>query len=319
MPSKSLGWPIFIVFAICFSALIWKYYPSVKNTLPNEAAKRVQSLISAFRGDSGSGQSSQESDEEERKVIFVDQNGNVISNNIPSVQAPSNTASNIETAEKENDDKKERPAAAWGINRVGTLHAKWAVLQKTTPVIKLNDEVMGNAPAGSVFFIEKRIPTASGMLFEGHFNSKKMTKKVRIDASYVISFSGDYNKLSERQKEFLKKYYELNGKAEERKTQVLKENLAKSPYLAKAAAALKKYNAASKRLKELKDMPEDFRRKATYKLSHLKSEIQELNQKHKEWKEQHRSELNDYVNDPKYIEIIAEREKFHDEIPGLAY
>jgi hypothetical protein len=29
--------------------------------------------------------------------------------------------------------------------------------------------------------------------------------------------------------------------------------------------------------------------------------------------------LNDYINDPKYIEIIAEREKFHDEIPGLAY
>jgi hypothetical protein len=47
--------------------------------------------------------------------------------------------------------------------------------------------------------------------------------------------------------------------------------------------------------------------------------VQELNQKHKEWKEQHQSELNDYINDPKYIEIIAEREKFHDEIPGLAY
>ena len=317
MANKSLGWLIFTGVVISTAAVVWKFYPEIEDKIPDKTANQMKALVSAAKGDFSFMKKKGESEYENRKVIFVDEKGNVISNDLPSVEVASNSTLNV--TEETPDDKKGKSPAALGINRVHTLQAKWAVLQASTPVIKLNGDIMGNAPAGSVFFVEKRIPNASGMIYEGRFNSKKMTKTVRIDAKYVIPFSGDYNKLSDHHKETLKKYYELNGKAEERKAEVLKENLSKSPYLAKAAAALKKYNTASKRFKEIKNMPEDFRRKATYKLTQLKDQVQELNQKHKEWKEQHQSELNDYINDPKYIEIIAEREKFHDEIPGLAY
>jgi hypothetical protein len=311
---SSLKWPVFIIVSAVSVALTWKYSPMLKTRLPERVTKTARNIVSAARGDFSFINEAQPPSQERRvEFIYVTKNGERITNLVSeaSTDAPSNSTDRA--------DAGKRRSSLAAIARTQTLQAKWAVLQKKTQVLNLDDSVMGNAPAGAVFFIEKKLPGDSGMIYEGRFHSTKMTKTVRIVSSDVISFSGDFNQLPDAQKEALKKYYELTGKAEERKAEVLKENLAKSPYLSEAAKELKKYNTATERFKSIKNPSEDFRREATYKLSQLKDKIQTLNQKHKEWKETHQAELGDYTSDAKYNAIIAEREKYRDEIPELAY
>jgi hypothetical protein len=319
MANKLLSWVIFFIVASGLVALTWNISPKLRNVLPEKVVKSSENFVSAARGDFSFANKASEPSTQKTIFVYVNKDGSAYTNSTQLASESTSSNETITAKEPKAQEKPERHPFQLGIRRVHSMQAKWAVLQETTPVETLSGEVMGNAPAGSIFFVEKRISTDSDTIYEGRFNSTKMTKTVRIKSGYVVPFSGDYNKLSEKRKTALKKYYELSGKAEERKKEVLKNNLSKSPYLAKAAELLRKYNTAIKRLEGMKNASEDFRREATYKLSQLKDKIQQLNQKHKEWKESHSAELNDYTNDEKYVEIIAEREKFHDEIPGLAY
>ena len=60
-------------------------------------------------------------------------------------------------------------------------------------------------------------------------------------------------------------------------------------------------------------------RKMTYEISQLRIKAHDLNQKHREWKEEHAAELPDPEKDPAYLEIIERRRRYAEAIPGLLF
>ena len=95
------------------------------------------------------------------------------------------------------------------------------------------------------------------------------------------------------------------------------ESAKKSPYLQGAADALRELRAREKEAKKLRNADADTLRKTTYEISQLRVKVQELNQKHKEWKAEHAAELPDPEKDPAYLKIINRRRQYAGPIPGL--
>ena len=67
----------------------------------------------------------------------------------------------------------------------------------------------------------------------------------------------------------------------------------------------------------MKSADADMLRKTTYEISRLRVKVQELNQKHKEWKAEHAAELPVPEENPAYLEIINRRRRYAEAIPGL--
>ena len=201
---------------------------------------------------------------------------------------------------------------------VDPIHAAWGVLTEITPVEKLDGTPIGNASGGRFFKIEKTISTPSGLMVTGTFIPQRKQQTVRIPVDKISSFSGVPGFLSTNQQTCLRKYYELTGEAEALKSKLMRDATKKSPYLQDAANALRELRAREKAVEKLKRADADTLRKVTYEISQLRVKFQELNQKHKEWKEEHAAELPDPEKDPAYLEIIDRRRRYADSIPGLA-
>ena len=152
----------------------------------------------------------------------------------------------------------------------------------------------------------------------GTFIPKTKSQTVRIPVDKISCFSGVPGFLSTNQQTCLRKYYELTGEAEALKAKLMREAAKKSPYLQDAADALRELRAKEKSVEKMRSADADTLRKTTYEISQLRVKVQELNQKHKEWKAEHAAEMPNPTDDPAYREILEKRRRYAGPIPGLA-
>ena len=89
--------------------------------------------------------------------------------------------------------------------------------------------------------------------------------------------------------------------------------------LREAAAALRQLRAREKAAMTMKTADADTLRKVTYEISQLRDKVQELNQKHRDWKAEHAAELPDPEKDPVYLEIIRRRQNYAGPIQDLLF
>ena len=176
----------------------------------------------------------------------------------------------------------------------------WCVLKQVTPIESLEGKALGTVKGGRFFVIERRFSDDHGvMMLVGNFTPKKLDEPVQLAASQVVGYTGKPTDLSEEESNALREYFELNGSAEEYKAKLQADASTRSPYFKPAVDALATLRARARQIEE-RTKASDANRKATYELSQLKMKVQELNRKHKEWKEQHASEFPKPENDPVY-------------------
>lgn len=204
-----------------------------------------------------------------------------------------------------------------GVRAVSQMDADWAVLRQVTQVERLDGTPLGRVKGGRFFVIERRFNSDDGLMLIGNFTPKKLDMPVQIPALSVYGLTGSPDRLSAHQRDCLRKYYELRGAAIERRAELTEASAKASPYLKPAADALREFRERAKKAERAKDA--DVNRKATYDLSALRAKVQELNRKHKAWKERHAGEMADPEKDAAYAKIIEEQKAYAPSITGLAF
>ena len=302
-------WPVYVAVAALSCAAVWRFAPVLGARLPPEIrvniCRTVDSAVAAFSGRDTSAEAMAEAKTVAEAVTEAESDA-AAQQRDPPVRSKGALALDPN-----------RPPAERGVRPVDPIHAAWGVLTGITPVERLDGSLIGNVPGGRFFKIEKTISTPSGLMVTGTFIPKKRPQTVRIPAEKISSFSGVPGFLSTNQQVCLRKYYELTGEAEELKAKLMREAAKKSPYLQDAADALRELRAKEKSVEKMRSADADTLRKTTYEISQLRVRVQELNQKHKEWKAEHAAELPDPEKDPAYLEIIDRRRRYAEAIPGL--
>lgn len=299
-------WPIYISVASISCALVWRFAPALGECLPSGARDRICSAVGSVtawftRNENAAEESAAVQDD----YLYLEEDA---TNAVSRPVLPS-------TAAHDNDAAPKRR----GVFPVDATHANWGVVNRITTVEELNGKSIGTVPGGSVFTVKKAVPTPDGLKITGTFVSKKLTRPVRILAENLACYSGQPSFLSTNQLACLRMYYQLTGEAEARKEKVQNAAAGKSPYLREAAAALRQLRAREKAAMTMKTTDADTLRKVTYEISQLRDKVQELNQKHKDWKAEHAAELPDPEKDPVYLEILRRRQTYAGPIRDLLF
>ena len=302
-------WPIYIAVASISCALVWRFAPALGERLPADVRDRICAAVDSATGRfSRNGKAAEESTTAQDDYIYLGENSSNAVARLP--PAPASAA-----AAHDNDPAPKRR----GVFPVDATHANWGVVNRITAVEELNGKSIGTVPGGSFFIIKKAVPTPDGLKITGTFVSKKLTRPVRVLAENLSCYSGRPSFLSTNQQECLRMYYQLTGEAEARKEKVLSSVADKSPYLREAAAALRQLRAREKAAMTMKKADADTLRKVTYEISQLRDKVQELNQKHKDWKTEHAAELPDPEKDAAYLEILRRRQSYAGPIQDLLF
>ncbi|MBO7165890.1 MAG: hypothetical protein J6V88_00010 [Kiritimatiellae bacterium] len=313
MKRLSFRWPIFIVVASVSVALTWKLSPLFLDILPESTLNAAAKLVSYVTGQE---YIEKEVPAQEDEVIVK----TVTITNSPSLKksvAAKKKTPSSKTAVKQGEEAFSYPDEL-GIRRVGSNKAQWGVTRMVSEIERIDGKAYGNVKGGRIFIPENRIKDGKTTYLIGNFFPKKLETKVRVNTEFLICFSGDPKDLSEKQRLDLRNYYELAGEAEARKIELLKKAASKSPYIEEAVASLKKLRNAEQKISKM-TLSEDDKRKATYKLSQLRTKVQELNEKHKQWKKENEDKLAKYEEDPEYIRLKENQQKYTDSIPGLDF
>ena len=270
----------YVALAAGSGALVWYFAPTIGEKLPLEVRARICSVVDSTTS-LFKGLSKSE------KPISTPQNGKVVQQKSARV----------------------RP--------VDLKDATWGVLKRVTPVEELDGKPIGNAPSGRFFMIKETVSATNGLKVAGTFISQKITRTVRIPADNIYCFSGTPDLLPTNQLASLGKYYQLAGEAEALRSK-LQQGASSSPYLQDAAAALRQLRSLEKTAAERKSTADaDTLRKITYEVSRLRVKVQELNQKHKDWKAKHASQQPDPEKDPAHVKILRQLEKCAEPIRDL--
>ena len=269
----------YVALAAGSGALVWYFAPTIGEKLPPEVRARICSVVDSTTS-LFKGLSKSE------KPVSTSQNGKVVQQKSARV----------------------RP--------VDLKDATWGVLKRVTPVEELDGKPIGNAPSGRFFMIKETVSTTNGLKVAGTFISQKITRTVRIPADNIYCFSGTPDLLPTNQLASLGKYYQLAGEAEALKSKL--QGASSSPYLQDAAVALRQLRSLEKTAAERKSTADaDTLRKITYEVSRLRVKVQELNQKHKDWKAKHASQQSNPEKDPAHVKILRQLEKCAEPIRDL--
>lgn len=280
-------WPVFVIVAALSTALTWTFAPTLGACLPDSARKGI---IDAVRTCSG---------------------------RTPSPAVPAPTLVEPQPTAPSTTDLDELPSRK-GIVQADPQSATWGVLYRNTLVSGLDGELIGTVRGGRFFLIERRF-TEDTLQLVGNFTPRRLPRRAVIPAVNLYCFTGSPNDLSERQRKCLRMYYELLADAEDLKTKLLRETSEKSPYYKPAAEALRAFRAKAAEVEKLSNGDMEANHKAKFELTQLRAKVQELNQKHKDWKSQHAAEVPDPEQDPEYQKIIRAAKSYAGPIGGMTY
>lgn len=317
--------PKFVIAAALTTALIWRLAPAIDAKLSPDARDKVHAAIRACTG----------------RGVFIDRDKlppflaflgserprdpNEVDvsypNEAPAREMPVGTATSTNPPAKPTDstvDLDELPSRK-GIVQTDPETATWGVLNRVTLAMGLDGDPIGTVKGGRFFLIERRFHDDDGFKVVGNFTPRRLARQVILPAVNLYCFTGDPSKLSDRQRECLRKYYELRGEAEELKAKLIQKAAERSPYYKPAVAALREFRARAAQAEQNSAAASEENRQATYDLNQLRTKVQELNQKHKDWKAAHASELPDPTMDPEYIRILEVARKYAGPIGGMTY
>ncbi len=140
-------------------------------------------------------------------------------------------------------------------------------------------------------------------------------KSTQAGKSGGVSNDSDEDPLSMTREQRKKKYDELTKLADERRHQILRENLTKSEEGKRALAAVKKFKAFGEEVNELKKKYGETDSRVVSKrgeLLKLKDEVRRTNDEYKKWKEAHRDEFKVPEEDMTYRKLIGKRQLYSD-------
>jgi hypothetical protein len=286
-------WLIYVVVAGGAGALVWHFAPALGERLPADVRAKICEVVDSVEARLA-------------PAVSPQREG-------PRLSRPS--SSPLATSASAPVGGASAPA----VRRTDPARAKWGVLTRITAVETLDGKPFGNVAGGRFLKITETVTDAAGAKVVGTFlQQKKILHPVRVPAENVLCLTGEPGLLSSNQLVSLRAYYELAGEAEKAKKDILDKAQASAPYLQEAARALKALRSKeeiAKRLKESADA--DTLRKMTYEISQLRVKMQELNQKHKDWKSTHKVDLPDPEKDPTYRAIIKRRARYAEVLRGL--
>ena len=276
---KSNFWPIFIIVLAALTAGVWKLATIVDSWIPRSAIESIRDSANRnFRRTT-----------ETPSSAVVSQTPNTTDLQ-PTVTVEPCTPS----------------SAAWG------------VLRRTTAVRALEGrKTLGTVKGGRFFKIARRAGIDGETVFVGNFTPHAMDEVVYVPEDAVFCFTGSPDDLTDNQRANLRPYFELEGEIARISNKYLRETAERSPYAKEAAEALKKLRHLQKTAQPRTFDTDDERRTAFYEISSLKLKVQELNLRHKEWKEQHAAELPDPEKDPAVRELRKRQQALRDSILPL--
>lgn len=286
--------PTFVIVAALCVSLTWVFAPTIGRKLP--AATRA-SIVAAVRSLTG------------RKAPV----------DTAVATAPANAAEEADAPQRQPvpDEIDDLPSRK-GIEQADPERATWGVLRRNTIAMGLDGDPMGKVRGGRFFVIERRF-TEDGLKLVGNFTPLRLPRRAVLPAVNLYCFTGSPSSLSERQRKCLRMYYELMADAEELKEKLMREASAKSPYYKPAAEALAAFREKAAKAEKNSSHASETNRQATYELAQLRQKVQELNQKHKDWKVQHAAELPDPEQDPDYQMLLRSAKSYAKPIGGMTY
>jgi|GEM_PF-1052270 len=206
----------------------------------------------------------------------------------------------------------------------------WGMAHQRASVYKLDGSYSGNIVAGTLVEYCDLKKSSKGTMVECVvIMDRRRSEQVLVSSTELRLFTGSYEKLSGRQIADLKKYYVLNGKIAERKSELLKIAAAKNPYFSQYEAAHKKLMSHIDRVKELIDQRdkatglikmrlEDQLRTMKYEDGRVRAEYDAIHKKFREWKEQNADAVAKPEKDPEIIKFSGEMAELRKRVPGLA-
>lgn len=319
-------WPIYIIVAALSLAATWKYAPALGEKIPpasraaifdvvakcfGKTVKEASDTVPAAPAAAASG-----------VKPLVTQRAAAPKALAPKKQTVQPLAATAKPAARsaapQTEEEDDLPSLK-GVMQADAQTASWGVLNQITTVTGLDGEEKGAVAGGRFFLIESREQSERGLVLVGNFTPTPMAEPVRVPAMNLYCFSGKPDSLSQRQRDCLRKYYELRGEAMAIKSKLLRENALRSPYGKQAAAAMRAFKEKAAEVERMKNADGEANRKATYELSQLRVKMQELTQKHKDWKKAHAAELPDPEKNPAYQAKLQEARAYSAPIAGLAF
>lgn len=316
--------PILIIAASLGAALAWKFCPAFRERVPAARAS-VASAIDKVKSAGGELRSRVSTLSSDSAASSVPEPTAPVVRELPSAQPAAPKVGTVSVpraaapspAPAASSDEDELPSMR-GVTQENPMLAPWGVLWQITEVETTNGVSKGKVAGGRFFLVESRKRTSSGLILVGNFTPKKLDEPVCVPATSLRCFTGSPDLLSERQRECLRRFYELRAEAEEYKAKLMRENAARSPFFKAAGDAVKEFRARAKAI-ESSNLDIEGKRKATYDLSPLRAKALELNAKHKAWKEAHKKELPDPEKNPVYLEMLSKGDRYVDPIDGMAF
>lgn len=274
---RSNFWPIFIIVLAVLTAGIWKLAPIVSSWIP-------QSAIESIR------------DSARRNLWRTTE-----------TPSPANVSPS-------SDDL--RPSVA--VEPCSPSTATWGVLRRVATVKALEGrKALGTVKGGRFFQIARRTGIDGETVFVGNFTPQAIDEVVYVPEDAVFCFTGSPDDLTDEQRADLRLYFELEGEITAISDKYMRNAAERSPYAKDAAAALRQLRHLQKTAQPKSFDTDDERRTAFYEISSLKLKVQELNLRHKEWKEQHAAELPDPEKDPAVLDLRRRQQALKAPIKSL--
>ena len=320
---KSIFWPVYLVFAVVGSVLVWMLAPSFRSGVPEDLRTKWANGVASLSGIDLEGmeyaraEREREAREEELRAAAAAEaaarqpvrprpramaSRKVQQRPAEDSQAPAYPAQEVATyrpprpqpQEEAPRDNYDPIPSTLGIMQTDYREAKWGIVNAITPYKALSDgEEAGNAGVGSVFVVEQRQPAdGGGMEFIGNFRNRPHDEPVVIPAAKLYCFTGSYDSLTPRQRAALSSYYKLRAEAEKLKREISRESGSKSPYFAKAVEAKAKWDEMVKTVESLEaSLRTDKKANASQirdKLARMKGEMAVQQAKLKELSAKHK-------------------------------
>lgn len=324
-------WPIYIIVAAVSLAATWKFAPVIGEKIPSANRETIRTVVAKCLGRSTSTEGTSGAATPTASTASAGAPATAVKplNAAPTARPAKKTATTVPPTARPVAQRAPQPApqvqeedelpSLKGIMQADPQTATWGVLNQVTTVMGLDGESKGSVAGGRIFIIQSRDQKEKGLWLVGNFSPTPMPEPVCVPAVNLYCFSGDVNALSQHQRDCLRKYYELRGEAMTIKAKLLRENALRSPYGRQAAAAMRAFKEKAAAVERLQNADGDANRKATYELNQLKVKMQELTQKHKDWKKAHAAELPDPEKNPAYRAKLDEARAYSAPIAGLAF
>lgn len=206
----------------------------------------------------------------------------------------------------------------------------WGITSQRSTYYKLDGSRVGSFSAGVLFDCKESRKSSKGVMVEGLFFQDGVTNgPYLVSRKDVRLFTASHTNLSARQCSALQAYYVLNGKVFTRKNELLQASASKNPHFAAANDAYQAFLAHVEKSKEMtakrdrateldKALLEDQLRELKAAETRLKANLEAANQKFREWKNQHASEVAKPENDTDIKNWSAEMATLRPVVPGLA-